>query len=117
MKMKASTTDTLMTTMMLLTVADSETPRTKTKVTRPTITIAGRLITPVAITWPAPSMTGTPGAAVSTEGTMIPMLRNRLTQYPDQLTATVDAARPYSSKSSKPMIHAGPSPIDAYVYE
>src|SRR5512134_2580873 len=41
--MKAMITETLMATMMLLTVADSDTPRTRSAVTASTISTAGRL--------------------------------------------------------------------------
>ncbi len=44
----------------------------------------------------------------------MPMLSpSRLTRYPDQPTATVAEARPYSKNSNRPMIHAAPSPIEA----
>ena len=48
--MKAMTTVSLIATMMLLTVANSETPRMSKAVTAAMIRMAGRLITPVATT-------------------------------------------------------------------
>ncbi len=78
--MKAITTDTLITTTMLLTVADSETPITRRQVTRPMATSAGRFITPWAITAPDASLTATPGAAVRSGGMCTPMSCIRLTK-------------------------------------
>ncbi len=113
MPMKAITTVSLMNTTMLLTVADSDTPTTSSEVTARMATMAGRFITPVAITAPAASLTGTPGAAVSAGGMTMCMSRRRLAKYPDQPTATVEAARPYSKRSSRPMIQATTSPMEA----
>ena len=80
MAMKAMTTVSLMATMMLLTVADSETPTTSRAVTQPTMKTAGRLTIPVAMTTPAALVTGTPQAAVSAAGIWIPRLSpSRLT--------------------------------------
>ncbi len=114
MPMKAMTTVSLMATTMLLTVADSDTPITSRVVTAAITQIAGRFMTPVATTAPCASRTSTPGAAVSAGGIMIPMLScSRLVKYPDQPTATVEAASPYSSRSSNPMIQAATSPSEA----
>ncbi len=68
MPMKAITTVSLMATMMLLTRADSDTPTTSKVVTMATISIAGRLTIPVAMTAPAAFLTKTPGAAVKAGG-------------------------------------------------
>src|SRR5471030_2800725 len=71
MPMKAMTTASLIATMMLLTVADSETPTTSRVVTAAMTRTAGRFMTPVAITTPALSLTRTPGAAVRAGGMMM----------------------------------------------
>ncbi len=78
--MKARTTDSLMKTMMLLAVADSDTPATSRVVTAPMIRAAGRLTTPAAITWPAASVMGVPGAAVRAGGMTMCMSCSRLTK-------------------------------------
>src|SRR3984957_16393210 len=68
MPMKAMTTVSLMTTITLLTRADSETPTISSRVTAAIATMDGRFMTPVAITAPEASWTATPGAAVSAGG-------------------------------------------------
>ncbi len=78
--MKAMTTVSLITTTMLLTVADSDTPTTSSPDTAAMATMAGRLITPCAITAPAASLTATPGAAVNSGGKCMPMSAARLTR-------------------------------------
>ena len=67
----------------------------------------------MAITFPAASMTGTPGAAVNAGGIMTCISCIKLTKYPDHPAATTEAAKPYSSSSNSPMIHAAPSPMEA----
>ena len=78
--MKAITTATLITTTMLLTVVDSDTPLTNRPVTARRATMAGRFMIPVAITAPEASLTATPGAAVNAGGITIPMSFSRLTR-------------------------------------
>jgi hypothetical protein len=55
-----------------------------------------------------------PMACVNSGGTSRPMSCRRLTAYPDQPTATTEAARPYSSSSNEPMIQAPNSPMVVY---
>src|SRR5665213_2006637 len=66
--MKAMTTVSLMATMMLLAVADSETPTVSRVVTAAITTMAGRFKIPVATTTPAWFLTSSPGAAVKAGG-------------------------------------------------
>ena len=76
--MKAITTASLTTTMMLLAVADSWIPTTSNAVTAPIAHMAGTFATP----WPTispPCITATPGAAVSSGGISMPMSCSRLT--------------------------------------
>ena len=76
--MKATTTTSLITTMMLLRRADSLVPMMSRRVSRPTMTAAGRLTTAVAVAPPA-SLTTVPGAPVSSGGMAMPMVFSRLT--------------------------------------
>ena len=80
MPMKAITTASLMNTMTLLTVADSETPITNRQDTARMPITAGKFSTPWAITTPAAFLTATPGAAVSSGGMTMPMSCRRLTR-------------------------------------
>ena len=100
-----------MKTMTLLTVALSETPTTSRPVTAAMPSIAGRFMIP----WPTTTPFTLIGpVAVSACGIVIPRLScRRLVRYPDHPTATVEAASPYSSSSSRPMIQATISPMDA----
>src|SRR4051812_4303962 len=57
-----------------------------------------------------------PCGCVSAAGILSPMSCRRLTAYPDQPTATTDAASAYSSSSSAPMTQAPNSPTVVYEY-
>ena len=76
--MKATTTTSLMATMMLLTRADSFVPSISMTVRMPMIRAAGMLTMP-EIVLPSASLTMVPGAAANAGGTLIPKLRSRLT--------------------------------------
>ena len=77
--MKAITTVTLMATTMLLTFADSETPKISSEVTATMPSRAGRLTTPMTFSPVSGSTTSTPGAAVSAAGMLMPRSCIRLT--------------------------------------
>src|SRR5215471_18860694 len=116
--MNATTTVSLIATTMLFTSAASETPSTSRPVTAATAMTAGKFTTPVPTVAPVvKSLTGVPMAPRSATGTSMPRSWRKLVTYPDQPTATVDAAAPYSRSSSTPIIHAENSPSDAYEYE
>src|SRR5215467_7287044 len=116
--MNATTTVSLIATTTLFTSADSETPSTSNPVTAAIAMTAGRFTTPVPAVAPdTKSLTGVPHAPRSSGGTLTPRSWRKLVTYPDQPTATVAAASPYSRTSSTPMIHAASSPSDAYEYE
>src|SRR6185503_3060456 len=116
--MNATTTVTLIATTMLLTNADSDTPSTSRPVTAAVEITAGRFTTPVPTTVPeTKSVTGVPQAPRRAMGTSSPKSCKKLVTYPDHPTATVEAAMPYSSTNSTPMIQAASSPSDAYEYE
>jgi hypothetical protein len=80
--------------------------------TSTTITAAGRLKTPGTMV-PSRARAVVPGAVVSAGGSASPRSRRKLTKYPDQPTAMVEALRAYSSTRSQPMIQATNSPAEA----
>src|SRR5581483_11124343 len=97
-----TSTATLMTTRTVFVFADSLMPTTSSAETSRTMTAAGAL--KPAADPPAPACRWRPAS------------RARLTKYPDQPTATVDALSAYSRIRSHPMIHAKSSPAVAYAY-
>jgi hypothetical protein len=107
--MKSRTTETLITTMTLLTLADSRIPITSSAVTSATISTAGRLKIAVTVE-PSASVTTWPRAAVSWGGITMPKSRRKETTYPDQPMETVTAPSAYSRIRSHPMIQAKNSP-------
>ena len=107
--MKSRTTATLITTMTLLTVADSLMPITSRVVTRAMMTTAGRLNHAVTVE-PSANVTTLPRAAWRWAGMRIPKSPRNETTYPDHPIATVTAPRAYSRMRSQPMIQARNSP-------
>ena len=63
--------------------------------------------------WFVPSITSS-GASANRAGIWKPSCATSSRKYPDQPTATVDAAKRYSRIKSQPMIHAMNSPSVAY---
>src|SRR5690242_9003167 len=119
--MNRKTTVSLMMTITLLNLADSEIPMMSRIVTRATITMAGTFSTAPVLDHPSvksrhtlkPAPGGVVcvyGAEVYCWGMLIPMSLRNETTYPDQPTATVEAANRYSRMRSQPMIHATSSP-------
>ena len=122
--MKVSSTTIFSTTMALLMLADSETPRTSRLQTAATPSAATRLKVPVRgkLAPAAPCTNCTSGVAqvgpsppanwiVGNRLWLMPKSDRIETTYPDQPTATVAAATPYSSTSSQPMTQAKTSPM------
>src|SRR6185295_8523789 len=111
MTITISTMVTLVTTMIVLTNADSCVPRMSSIDSSARITIAGMFMTPV-----------TPAAEVSNGewlhwyGTLVPKNSSTLLKYSLHAIATVAAPTAYSRIRSQPMIHATSSPIVAYEY-
>jgi len=109
-----STIDTLVTTMMLFTVADSCMPRMSSADSTSRMTIAGMLTMPVAVTAPLASVRCSSGEWHHSYGTCMPTYSSTLLKYSLQAMATVAAPTAYSRHRSQPMIHATSSPIVAY---
>ena len=76
--MKATTTTSLIATMILFSRADSLVPNTSIAVSAATISGAGRFMMAVAVL-PSANVTVVPGAAANCGGTTMPMLRRMLT--------------------------------------
>ena len=123
--MNRNTTVSLMTTITLLKLADSEIPMISRMVISPTMIIAGTLRTAPVLDHPSvkrrqtlsPASGGAVwvyGAEVYWDGMLMPRSLRNETTYPDQPTATVDAAKRYSRIRSHPMIQATNSPSVAY---
>ena len=110
--MTTPTTNSLNPTMMLLIRVDSLVPNISSAVRMMTIKTAGRLQIAVASV-PSASFTAWPVASAHWGGMWMPKLPSRLTKYPDQPTATVDAPMAYSRIRSQPMIQAKISPTVA----
>ena len=111
MATKASSTPTLIITMTLLTLADSETPITSSAVTARMPSAPSRLNpSPMGKVRPVGPCTAWTKEVVISGGMARPKLASRLTTLPDQPAATVAAATPYSSTSSQPITQAKTSP-------
>ncbi len=110
--MKASSTPTLISTMTLLTLADSDTPSTSRTVTirMPPAPIRFSPWPVEKISAPLASGIAWMKEVVIPGGRTTPYCASRLTTLPDQPAATVAAATPYSSTSSQPMVQAKTSP-------
>src|SRR6476661_1741881 len=119
--MNRNTTVSLMMTIRLLKLADSEMPMISRMVISATMIIAGTLSTAPVLDHPSvksrqtliPASGGAVwvyGAEVYWGGMTMPTSLRNDTTYPDQPTATVDAAKRYSRIRSQPMIHATNSP-------
>ena len=104
-KRKIKIAATLMKTRILLTRADSFVPRIKSKVMIPTMSIAGKLISPPSI-----------GPAVSACGKWKPVDFNKPDRYALHPTATVAEPTEYSKIKPQPTSHATISPSVLYVY-
>src|SRR5215207_9455637 len=123
--MNRKTTVSLMTTTTLLKPADSEIPPMSRIVMSATMIIAGTLSTAPVLDHPSVNSRHTlrpaPGGAVWVYGAevycggmLMPTSLRNDTTYPDQPTATVEAANRYSRIRSQPMIQAKSSPSVAY---
>src|SRR5207237_6324321 len=121
-RMKVKTTNSLIATMMLLKTADSLMPMTRRKVMIATIIMAGTLRVAPVLTQPSvnsrhtfiPASGGATwlyGAEVKAAGMEMPQSFRNWVTYPDQPTATVEAAKRYSRMRSQPMIQATSSPM------
>src|SRR5262245_5933133 len=119
--MNRNTTVSLMMTMTSLNPADSEIPMMSRMVIRATMIIAGTLSTAPVLDQPSvnsrqtlsPASGGAEwvyGAEVYCAGMLMPTSLRNETTYPDQPTATVEAAKRYSRIRSHPMIQASSSP-------
>src|SRR5256885_12068500 len=118
---KVRTTNSFIATMILLNTADSLMPMTSRTVMIATMIMAGTLRVAPVLTQPSvnsrhtfiPASGGATwlyGAEVKAAGMEMPQsFRNWIT-YPDQPTATVEAAKRYSRIKSQPMIQAINSP-------
>src|SRR6478672_7856342 len=107
----STSTPTLMKTITLLTLADSEMPTTSRAVTA-RMPRAPRMLAPPPATKlrPPSPWTAWMKEVVNSGGITMPKLPSSDTTLPDQPAATVEAATPYSSTSSQPMIQAKTSP-------
>src|SRR5579859_1216631 len=110
--MMRTTIVTFVTTMSVLTNADSRMPRMSRSVSRSRMPTAGRLMMPcvpvAASVWK--------GEWQSAYGMPVPKRPSSLLRYSLHAMATVAAPMAYSSTRSQPMIHATSSPIVAYEY-
>src|SRR5678815_5293686 len=112
MPITSSTIDTLTTTMMLLTTADSWVPRISNAVRIARMNTAGTFMMPCA---PVSAITSN-GEWVHSYGIRGPNQAMTRLAYSLQAMATVAAPTAYSSTRSQPMIHATSSPIVTYEY-
>src|SRR5690242_12744165 len=110
-----SSTTTLITTMPVLSPADSRMPMMSNTEIASTTTAAGMLKMPCTVAPPG-SATSEPGGPAHWAGMPNPKPWRKLCTLPAHPTAIVDAPSAYSRIRSQPMIHAKISPNVAYAY-
>src|SRR6185312_1290172 len=110
-----SRTTTLITTMTVLSPADSRIPMMSSIEIASTTSAAGMLKMPCTVAPPG-STTTEPGGPAHCAGMPNPKSCRKLCTLPAHPTAIVDAPNAYSRIRSHPMIHAKISPNVAYAY-